>query len=77
MPRKTDFQLGLETILNNPKTADKKVFHEIQTQSQMGMGQMIKTIGRSSRSRKEKKEPTDEEKTAARMEAMKVKSEKD
>lgn len=77
MPRKTDFQLGLETILNNPKTADRKVFHEIQAQSQMGMGQMIKTIGRGSRNKKEKREPTDDEKSKERMEAMKVKSEKD
>lgn len=77
MPRKTDFQLGLETILNNPKTADRKVMNEIQAQSQMGMGQMIKTIGRGSRVKKDAKEPTDDEKCASRMETMKVKSEKD
>jgi hypothetical protein len=76
MPRKNDFQLGLETILNNPKTCEKKVLNELHVSSQMGMGQMIKTIGRGARSQKVVKK-TDDEKSAERIEGMKVKSEKD
>ena len=79
MPRKTDFARGLETILNNPKTSflkEPKTFNEIQKQSGMSLSAMIKTIGKSAKGAKgERKEPTDDEKIAERMAAMKGKTE--
>lgn len=71
MPRKTDFQLGMEAVLNNPKTSflqNPKTYHEIQNQSGMSMSAMMKHIG--SKSRKQKKGPTDEERSAERLDAM-------
>lgn len=77
MPRKTDFAKGLETILNNPKTSflkEPKTFNEIQKQSGMSLSAMIKTIGKSA-VKGERKEPTDDEKSAERMATMKGKTE--
>tara|TARA_R110000868_G_scaffold141294_1_gene357741 strand:+ start:381 stop:614 length:234 start_codon:yes stop_codon:yes gene_type:complete len=71
MPRKTDFQLGMEAVLNNPKTSflqNPKTYHEIQNQSGMSMSAMMKHIG--GKSRKQKKGPTDEERSAERLDAM-------
>jgi len=71
MPRKTDFQLGMEAVLNNPKTSflqNPKTFREIQNQSGMSMYAMMRHIG--GKSRKQKKEPTDAEKSAERLDAM-------
>jgi hypothetical protein len=71
MPRKTDFQLGMEAVLNNPKTSflqNPKTYHEIQSQSGMSMSAMMKHIG--GKSRKQKKGPTDEERSAERLDAM-------
>ena len=71
MPRKTDFQLGMEAVLNNPKTSflqNPKTYHEIQNQSGMSMSAMMKHIG--GKSRKQKKGPTDEERSADRLDAM-------
>lgn len=78
MPRrKTDFAMGLETILNNPQTSfltQPKVFGEIHAQSKMPLASMIKTIGRGAKDNKKKKnEPTDEEKSEARLKAMEQK----
>lgn len=78
MPRrKTDFAMGLETILNNPQTSfltNPKTFGEIHSQSKMPLASMIKTIGRGAKSNKQKsKEPTDEEKSEARLKAMESK----
>jgi hypothetical protein len=71
MPRKTDFQLGMEAVLNNPKTSflqNPKTYHEIQSQSGMSMSAMMRHIG--GKSRKQKKGPTDEERSAERLDAM-------
>jgi hypothetical protein len=71
MPRKTDFQLGMEAVLNNPKTSflqNPKTYHEIQNQSGMSMSAMMRHIG--GKSRKQKKGPTDEERSAERLDAM-------
>lgn len=70
---KTEYQLGLETILNNPKTSFLKnpgMLNEISKSSGMNMGLMIKTIGKSSKNAKKAKEPTDDEKSVARLENM-------
>ena len=78
MPRrKTDFAMGLETILNNPQTSflhNPKTFSEIHSQSKMPLASMIKTIGRGAKDNKKKnKEPTDEEKSEARLNKMESK----
>jgi hypothetical protein len=78
MPRrKTDFAMGLETILNNPQTSfltQPKVFGEIHAQSKMPLASMIKTIGRGAKQSKGKpREPTDDEKSQARLDAMESK----
>lgn len=70
---KTDYQLGLETILNNPKTSFLKnpaMINEISKSSGMSMGQMIKTIGKSSKANKKTKMPTDDEKSMERLDNM-------
>jgi hypothetical protein len=72
MPRKTDFQLGMEAVLNNPKTSflqNPKTFSEIQSQSGMSMSAMMKHIGGKTRKQKQKG-PTDDEKAKERLEAM-------
>lgn len=73
--KKSDFQLGMEVILNNPKTSilknSTKVLDEICQSSGMSLGQMIKTVGKSSKTQKKKeKEPTDDEKSYARLQNM-------
>ena len=71
MPRKTDFQLGMEDVLNNPKTSflhNPKTYHEIQSQSGMSMSAMMRHIG--GKTRKQKKGPTDDEKSKERLDAM-------
>jgi len=71
MPRKSDYIVGLEAVLNNPKTSflhNPSTFKEIQTQSGMSMNAMLKHVG--GRSRQKKKEPTDAEKSEARINAM-------
>jgi len=72
MPRKNDFTIGLETVLNNPQTSfmkNPKVFHELYNQSGMSMNAMMKHIGKSSKNKKQK-EPTDAEKSAERLDRM-------
>ena len=77
MPRKTEFALGLETILNNPQTnflKNPKVFNEIHSQSKMPLSTMIRHIGRTSkRANRERREPTDAEKSEARLKEMEAK----
>jgi hypothetical protein len=78
MPRKTDFVLGLEAVLNNPQTSfmkNPKVFSEIYSQSKMSMNAMMKHIGKSSKNKKTK-EPTDAEKSEARLDRMEAQSNK-
>jgi hypothetical protein len=65
MKQKTQFQIGMETILNNPQTSFLKnpaTFNEIQQQSQMNISQMIRHIGKTKKS-----EPTEKEKSQARL----------
>ena len=72
MPRKNDFQLGMEAVLNNPKTSflqNPKTYNEIQSQSGMSMSAMMKHIGGKSRKQKQKG-PTDDEKSKERLDAM-------
>jgi len=72
MPRKTDFVIGLETVLNNPQTSfmkNPKVFNELYSQSKMSMNSMMKHIGKSAKNKKQK-EPTDAEKSEARLDRM-------
>jgi hypothetical protein len=78
MPRrKDDYTAGLETILNNHKTSflkEPKVFHEIHKGSEMSLSQMIRHIGRGSKAQT-KKEPTDKEKSEARIKELEAKAE--
>ena len=78
MPHKTNFQLGMEAVLNNPQTSfltNPRTFHEIHKQSGMSMNAMMKHIGGKVKQHK-KKEPTDAEKSKERLDAMEAKTEK-
>lgn len=75
MPRKTEYQLGLETILNNPKTSflhNPATFNEIHSQSGMSYNQMIRFVGKGAKNKKGK-EPTDAEKGEARLKELDAK----
>jgi len=75
---KTNFQLGMEAVLNNPQTSfltNPKTFHEIHKQSGMSMNAMMKHIGGQAKKQKNK-EPTDAEKSKERLDAMEAKTEK-
>jgi hypothetical protein len=77
MPKKykSHFTAGLETILNNPQTSfmrNPKVFGELHKQSGMSMSEMIRHVGRGSKQKKVA-EPTDAEKSKARLDAMEKK----
>jgi hypothetical protein len=77
MPHKTNFQLGMEAVLNNPQTSfltNPRTFHEIHKQSGMSMNAMMKHIG--GKVKQKKKEPTDAEKSKERLDAMEAKTEK-
>jgi len=76
MPRKTNFQLGMETVLNNPQTSflhNPKTFHEIHKQSGMSMSQMMKHIG--GQAKKKKQGPTDAERSKERLDKVEAKNE--
>jgi len=76
MKNKTDFQTGLEIILNNKETSflrSPAVFSEIQKQSGMTHSSMIKHIARTS---KKVKELTDDERVKQRLQDMEKKSDK-
>ena len=78
MRTKSDFALGMECVLNNPKTSfltNPKVFNEIHSQSKMSVSAMMKTIGKSSKKHKNK-EPTDKERSEERLNEMEAKSTK-
>lgn len=69
--RKSDCQLGMELILNNPKTSFLKnpdTLNEIVKQSGMGLTNTIKYIGKSSK-KGIKKEPvvSDDERSKSRL----------
>ena len=77
MPHKTNFQLGMEAVLNNPQTSfltNPRTFHEIHKQSGMSMNALMKHIG--GKAQQKKKEPTDAEKSKERLDAMEAKTEK-
>jgi len=70
MPKKTAYQIGMETILNNPQTSfltQPRTFNEIYSQSKMSMNAMMKHIGSKV---KQKKGPTDAERRKERLETM-------
>lgn len=75
MPRKGDFTVGLEAILNNPQMTPLKnpqVMRELQEKSGMSLMNMIRYSGRAS---KKTKEPSDKERSEARVEELGAKSE--
>jgi hypothetical protein len=71
MKHKSQFQIGIETILNNKEASFLKnpdIFNEIQKQSQMPISQMIRHIGKTKKS-----EPTEKEKSEARLNNLEAK----
>lgn len=79
MPRrKGDFTLGLEAMLNRPEMSPIKnpqVMREIHAKSEMSLSQMLSYIGKNSRTKNGKpKEPSDKEKSEARVAELEAKS---
>ena len=73
---KSEYHKGLERVLNNPKTSflkDGAVFGEMYKQSGMPMTTMLRAIGRGSKGGS--KEPSDKERSEARLKEMEAKSE--
>jgi len=73
---KSEYHKGLERVLNNPKTSflkDGAVFGEMYKQSGMPMTTMLRHIGRGSKGGS--KEPSDKERSEARLKEMEAKSE--
>jgi len=76
MPRrsKSDYQTGLEVMLNNPDAnflRNPKVFHEIHKESQMPISAMVRHLGKTAKKhRKEPEKPSDKERSEARLSAM-------
>jgi len=72
------FNVGLEKILNNPKTSflnNPGTFHEIHKASGMSMSGMIKHIGRMEMAvRNKKNEPSDSERSKERLDELEAKS---
>ena len=68
MPRhKTEFQLGMETILNNKESNFLKhpeVFNAIVSESKMPISQIIRHLGKN---KNKKVEPSDKEKSEQRL----------
>ena len=78
MPHKTNYQLGMEAVLNNPKTSflhNPRTFHEIHRQSGMSMSAMMRHIGGQAKKQKEKG-PTDAEKSEQRLKEMEAANKK-
>ena len=75
--RKDEYQLGLEKILNDPKTSflhSPHVFREIHAGSEMSLSRMIRHIGKSSKQQKPKP-PTEKEKIEKRLDVLESKQE--
>ena len=73
---KSDYHKGLERVLNDPKSSfltNGAVFGEIHKQSGMPLTSMLRHIGRGVK--KESKEPTDKERSEARLRELEAKSE--
>jgi hypothetical protein len=73
MPRrKTEFEIGMATVLNNKDASFLKhpeVFNTIQSESKMPLTKLMRHLGRT------KKELTDKEKSEQRLNALKAKIE--
>jgi hypothetical protein len=73
MKSKSDFAIGLEHILNNPQTNFVKnptVFGEIHKASGMSVSEMIRHVGKRSKSQKKDEKPTDDERSKERLAAL-------
>lgn len=77
-PERSDYIKGMEIFLNNPKTSYKTnphVFDELRQKSGMSISEMFKHVGRTSKYVKPK-EPSDEEKSKARLNQLEQSSAK-
>jgi hypothetical protein len=73
MKHKSDFVLGLETILNNPQTNFMKnptVFKEIHKASGMNMSDLIRHVGKKSKTTTKDEKPTDDDRSKERLSAL-------
>jgi len=73
MKVKSDFAIGLEHILNNPQTNFVKnptVFGEIHKASGMSVSEMIRHVGKRSKSVKKDEKPSDDERSKERLAAL-------
>ena len=72
MPRrKSEYQIGIETILNNKETnflKNPQVFDAIVSESKMPISQIIRHIGKN-----KKLEPSDKEKSEQRLHEFETK----
>jgi hypothetical protein len=77
MKSKSDFAIGLEHILNNPQTNFVKnptVFGEIHKASGMSISEMIRHVGKRSKSHKKDEKPSDDERSKERLAALETAS---
>jgi hypothetical protein len=73
MKVKSDFNSGLEHILNNPQTnfvTNPSVFNEIYKASGMSVSSMIRHVGKRSKAVKKDEKPSDEERSRERLQAL-------
>ena len=73
MKDKNTFALGLEHILNNHQTNFVKnphVFTEIHKASGMSVSEMIRHIGKKSKTPKKDEKPSDDERSKERLSAL-------
>jgi hypothetical protein len=72
MPRhKSEYQIGMETILNNKETSflkNPQVFNAIVSESKMPISQIIRHLGKN-----KKLEPSDKEKSEQRLQNLEAK----
>lgn len=77
MKHKSDFAIGLERILNNPQTNFVKnptVFGEIHKASGMSVTEMIRHVGKRSKSHKPDEKPSDDERSKERLSNLETSS---
>lgn len=73
MKTKSDFTLGLETILNNPKTNFMKnpaVFKEIHKASGLSMSELIRHVGKKSKTTTKDEKPSDDDRSKERLSSL-------
>ena len=73
MKVKSDFNSGLEHILNNPQTNfvnNPTVFNEIYKSSGMSVSSMIRHVGKRSKAVKKDEKPSDDERSKERLGAL-------